>query len=87
VDTPPQPNNTEHWRLTKDVSVADVLSLCLAAAAVLFAYTALEKRTAIIETTVKDMQSARMVEKAELLQRLDRFDDKLDRLIERLRNH
>lgn len=76
----PQP---ERWRLTKDVSVADVLSLCLAAGAVLFAYTELSERTALLESAIIEIRSSRADEKAALSARLDRLENKLDRLIER----
>lgn len=75
--------DAERWRLTKDVSIADVLSLCLAAAAVLFAYTTLAERTSLLESAVVEMRAIRIDEKAALSQRLDRLEDKLDRLIER----
>jgi hypothetical protein len=74
----------DRWRLTKDVSVADVLSLALAAAAVLFAYTQLSERVSLLESAVIEMRAIRSDEKAALSQRLDRLDDKLDRLIERM---
>lgn len=73
----------ERWRLTKDVSIADVLSICLAGAAVLFAYTELSERAALLESAVIEIRASRLDEKTALSQRLDRLEDKLDRLIER----
>jgi hypothetical protein len=73
----------ERWRLTKDVSIADVLSICLAGAAVLFAYTELSERAALLESAVSEIRAQRQDEKTALVQRLDRLEDKLDRLIER----
>lgn len=73
----------EKWRLTKDVSVADVLSICMAGGAVFLAYTTLAERTALVESAIIEIRSSRADEKAALGTRLDRLENKLDRLIER----
>jgi hypothetical protein len=73
----------ERWRLTKDVSIVDVLSIVMAGLAVFFAYTTLAERTSLLESSVVEIRQTRMEEKAALAQRLDRLENKLDRLIER----
>jgi len=73
----------EKWRLTKDVSVADVLSIVLAAGAVIIAWGLLDKRITVVEAAVIEMKLAKQIEREELAQRLDRLENKLDRLIER----
>lgn len=79
-ETPPV---VERWRLTKDVSIVDVVSIVLAASAVLFSYAKLSERTSLVESAVVEIRVSRAEEKAALAQRLDRLEDKLDRLIER----
>ncbi|MCA3116421.1 MAG: hypothetical protein ING91_19500 [Rhodocyclaceae bacterium] len=76
----PQP---EKWRLTKDVSVVDIVSILTAAGAVMFAYTTLAERTSLLESAVVEIRSTQRDEKAALAARLDRMENKLDRLIER----
>lgn len=73
----------EPWTFKKEISLADILSFATAALAVVYAYTTLDKRLAIVE-------AERTAEKAALLDfqhrinaRLDKMDEKLDRIIER----
>jgi hypothetical protein len=73
----------ERWKLTKDVSVADLLSIGLAAIAIVTAYTKLSERVTITEAAIVEIQRAKIVEREELASRLDRLENKLDRLIER----
>jgi hypothetical protein len=77
------------WHFKKDVSLADILSFAAAALAVVYAYTTLDKRVSIVETTLLQQRSvdARQDEdsirlKASLDITLDRMNLKLDRLLE-----
>ena len=71
------------WKLTKDVSVADILSILLATMAVVTAWGMLDKRITVVEAAVVEMKLAKEIERKELSSRLDRLEAKLDRLIER----
>jgi hypothetical protein len=73
----------ERWKLTKDVSIADMLSISLAAVAIVTAYTKLSERVTVTEAAIVEIQRAKIVEREELASRLDRLENKLDRLIER----
>lgn len=73
----------EKWRFKKEISLADIISFSAAALAVVYAYTTLDKRLAIVE-------SERIAEKAtstafqnRIDARLDKMNEKLDRIIER----
>lgn len=79
----------ERWRLSKEVSVTDLVGLAMAFAAVLFAYTNLDKRTDGLErmVTVQATTDARQDAEAQRYQsRIDStlvsINNKLDRLIE-----
>lgn len=76
------------WRIKKDVSVADIVSFIAAASAVLYGYTTLDKRIALMENasivqsgkdTTQDQDMLRL--QARIDAQLQRIDDKLDRLI------
>ena len=76
-------DDPNRWKITKDVSVADILSIVLAAVAVITAWGLLDKRITVVEAAVIEMKLAKQVEREELAARLDRLENKLDRLIER----
>lgn len=76
-------DDDNRWKLTKDVSVADILSILLAAVAVVTAWGLLDKRITVVEAAVIEMKLAKQIEREELAARLDRLENKLDRLIER----
>ena len=76
-------DDDNRWKLTKDVSVADILSILLAAVAVVTAWGMLDKRITVVEAAVIEMKMAKQIEREELSSRLDRLENKLDRLIER----
>lgn len=78
-----EPNHKARWRLTRDVSLADLLAILCAAVAILFVYTDLNERVALLEAAVVEMKLEQARDRAELMHRFDRLDAKLDRLIER----
>jgi hypothetical protein len=82
--------NRRGWHVNKEVSVGDLVALLLAIAAVILAYSQLDKRVTVLETVPSAQAStdarqdleARAL-KNEIGARLDRMEDKIDRLIER----
>jgi len=84
------PYDAVKWRLNREISLPDILSLIAAFASVLYAYTTLDKRMAVIEEkmNVQVSRDARQDDESRVYQK--RIDDalasinaKLDRLIER----
>lgn len=84
------PYDAVKWRLNREISLPDILSLIAAFASVLYAYTMLDKRMTVIEEkmNVQVSRDARQDDEARVYQK--RIDDalasinaKLDRLIER----
>jgi uncharacterized coiled-coil protein SlyX len=80
----------EKWKIRRDISVADLLSFASAALAVIYAYTTLDKRMAIVESALTDQKTVNKQHEEELIRvqaridmRLDKMDEKLDRLIQR----
>lgn len=78
------------WRIKKELSVGDIVAFFIAAMAVIAAYYSLDKRLALVETTQtnyaaenKTQDADRANLRSEMISRLNRIDDKLDRLIER----
>lgn len=80
----------DRWRLSKDVSVADVVAFLVAAGAVVTAWMTVNDRLVIVEAHGKEATADGLRKdqdikdlKAEFVGRLDRIEDKLDRVIER----
>jgi hypothetical protein len=78
------------WRLRKEVAIGDLLAFVTAFAAVIVAYTTLDRRLAIIESVVLAQHERDSRQDAEFLRYQQRIDEslremnrKLDRLIER----
>jgi len=73
----------EPWRLKKEVSLADIITIVSAGAAVVYAYTTLDKRLAIIEAERTTEKVTTTAFQNRIDTRLDKMDEKLDRIIER----
>lgn len=73
----------EQWRFKKEISLADIFSLSAAAAAVFYAYTTLDKRLAIVEAERTAEKIALSAFQNRMDARLDKMDEKLDRIIQR----
>lgn len=80
----------EKWRIKKEVSLADLLSFGAAALAVVYAYTTLDKRMTVVEIATVETKAKNAQQDEENLRvqaridvRLDKMDEKLDRLIQR----
>lgn len=78
------------WKLRKDISIADLLSFVTASIAVIYAYTTLDKRIAMVEAAVIEAKREARRQDDSLLrlqtsieQKLDRVDQKIDRLMQR----
>ena len=78
------------WHIKKEVSLGDLIAFASAALAVVYAYTTLDKRIAILETastvqretdTRQDTESVRYQQRIDVT--LQEMNRKLDRLIER----
>ncbi len=80
------------WSIKKEVTVGDLIAITFAISSVILAYGALDARLAKIEE-FKAAQVSRDIAqdasahqtKQDIADRLDRIEDKLDRLIERRR--
>lgn len=64
--------NNERWVLKKEVSLGDVLAVLVALCSVILAYAKLDSRITVLEELKVDLNS-----------RLDRIENKLDRVIEK----
>lgn len=73
----------EPWRFKKEVSLADIITIVSAGAAVVYAYTTLDKRLAIIEAERTTEKVTTTAFQNRIDARLDKMDEKLDRIIER----
>jgi hypothetical protein len=78
------------WKIKRDISIADLLSFASAALAVIYAYTTLDKRLAVVENAISEQKVVDKRHEEELIRvqaridmRLDKMDEKLDRLIQR----
>jgi hypothetical protein len=78
------------WRIKRDISVTDIASFASAALAVIYAYTTLDKRMTMLEAAMIEQKQSDKRHEEELLRvqaridmRLDKMDEKLDRLIQR----
>jgi uncharacterized coiled-coil protein SlyX len=78
------------WKIRRDISVADLFSFASAALAVIYAYTTLDKRMAVVENAVAEQKIVDKRHEEELIRvqaridvRLDKMDEKLDHLIQR----
>jgi len=74
--------NKRKWHVAKEISVADVVGLAVAFAAVLTAYGSLNTRVALMEQsqTLQQVEFSRSIERLE--QAMSEVNKKLDRLIE-----
>lgn len=77
------------WHVKKEVSLADLLSFASAALAVVYAYTTLDKRVTMLESSLIEARIAAKKQDEELVRlqaridvRLDRMDEKLERLLQ-----
>jgi len=73
----------EPWRFKKEISLADIITIVSAGAAVVYAYTTLDKRLAIIEAERTTEKVTTTAFQNRIDARLDKMDEKLDRIIER----
>lgn len=80
----------EKWKIKRDISIADLLSFASAALAVIYAYTTLDKRMAVVENALAEQKTVDKRHEEELIRvqaridvRLDKMDEKLDHLIQR----
>jgi len=80
----------EKWKINKEVGVVDVITIVSALLAVVYSYTTLDKRVAIVETAIpvlvdvnarQDAETHRIAERRE--RQMEIITNKLDRLIER----
>lgn len=85
-----QMEEDKRWRLKRDVSVADLISFCTAALAVVYAYTTLDKRVTLVESALLEIRQASKRQEDDSLRmqaridvRLDKLDEKLERLLAR----
>ena len=69
----------DHWTFKKEVSIGDLVAVCLSIGGVFTAYFTLRADIAVLQ---EHMVSQDMI-KQSIDARLDRFENKLDRLIER----
>jgi len=73
----------EPWKFKKEISLADILSFGMAAFAVVYAYTTLDKRLAIVEAERTTEKVTTTAFQNRIDSRLDKMDEKLDRIIQR----
>lgn len=78
------------WHVKKEVSLGDLFAFSSAALAVVYAYTTLDKRLALVETSIVAVQIAEATKREDFQQYQNRIDKvlhdinaKLDRLVER----
>lgn len=86
----PERRIIKKWSLNKEVSIGDLIAFGMAAIAIIYAYSTLDKRIAIVEqswvvqSTVDNKQDAEAVRyQARIDQQLIAINAKLDRLIEK----
>ena len=74
-------NETERrrWHLKKELSLGDLIAFVCAIGAVVIAYFTMDKRVAIVEAHAVTQGK----ETGQIVNQLQRLEDKLDRLIER----
>lgn len=79
----------ERWRITKEVSLGDLIAFVMAFVSVVYAYTTLDKRIAVVEdkfTNQRDTDNRQDADSVRYQARIDAtlssISAKLDRLIE-----
>lgn len=85
-----QNEEDKRWRLKRDISIADLISFATAALAVIYAYTTLDKRVTLVESALMEIRQASKRQEDDSLRmqaridvRLDKLDEKLERLLAR----
>jgi uncharacterized membrane protein len=73
----------EPWRFKKEISLADIITIISAGAAVIYAYTTLDKRIALIEAARAVESVSDVAFQNRMESRINKMDEKLDRIIER----
>lgn len=74
----------ERWRFNKDVSLADVISFVSAALAVVYAYTTLDKRVAVLEDFRIEQRDIQRQKDEENIRYQARIDAQLQALNEKM---
>lgn len=85
---PENNKRTRGWTINKQLNVGDLLTLVLAAFAVITAYYALDKRITVIETTQQYNIQQVSRDRDEIKASMNRLEEKLDKLLtkERVRH-
>lgn len=73
----------EQWSLKKEVSIGDLVAIAVAIGGVLSAYFTLKNEIELIKSRVVATENAADTFKYNIDSRLNRIEDKLDRLVER----
>ncbi len=80
----------ENWRVKKEISLGDLIAFFCAVAAVVVAYFTMDKRLVVVEANAQNQTQIDRLQdntrdelKREILTRLNRMEDKLDRVIEK----
>lgn len=82
-------DESPRWKVKREISIADILSFMSAALAVLYAYNTLDRRLTVMETAFIEYKAATRKQDEEMARiqarldvRLDRMDEKLERLLQ-----
>lgn len=82
-------DESPRWKIKREISIADILSFMSAALAVLYAYNTLDRRLTVMETAFIEYKAATRKQDEEMARiqarldvRLDRMDEKLERLLQ-----
>jgi uncharacterized protein YPO0396 len=70
------------WRVTKDISVADIVAVVSAFVAILFAYTTLDKRVTLAENSIAVLRNSQSYAQDQINTHLRDLNNKLDRVME-----
>jgi hypothetical protein len=73
----------QHWTFKKEVSVGDLVAIVLAIGGVFTAYFTLKADIEVLKSRITTQELVADSLKQEIYNRLNRIDDKLDRLVER----
>jgi hypothetical protein len=75
--------STQNWTFKKEVSVGDLVAIVLAIGGVFTAYFTLKADIDVLKSRLTAQENVSDSLKQEIYNRLNRIDDKLDRLVER----
>lgn len=74
---------TNNWKFNKEVSLGDMVAIMIAIGGVFAAYFTLKSEIELLRARIMVEESSHVTIKSEIYERLNRIEDKLDRLVER----